>query len=65
MKAIYGNFGTEEYYGAFSGPLSDTLMGRVNPLRDRDGVIEQIGPKGVDRDGSNIAVRVKWLATDD
>jgi iron complex outermembrane receptor protein len=22
VKAIYGNFGTEEYYGAFSGPLS-------------------------------------------
>ena len=69
VKAIYGNFGTEEYYGAFSGPLSDTLMGRVNfSYRDRDGVIEQIGPKGVDHDGlgtENIAVQVKWLATDD
>jgi outer membrane receptor protein involved in Fe transport len=69
VKAIYGNFGTEEYYGAFSGPLSDTLMGRVNfSYRDRDGVIEQIGPKGVDHDGlgtENIAVQLKWLATDD
>ena len=69
VKAIYGNFGTEEYYGAFSGPLSDTLMGRVNfSYRDRDGVIEQIGPKGVDHDGlgtENIAVQMKWLATDD
>ncbi len=27
FKAIYGNFGTEEYYGAFSGPLRDDLMG--------------------------------------
>jgi outer membrane receptor protein involved in Fe transport len=69
VKAIYGNFGTEEYYGAFSGPLSDTLMGRVNfSYRDREGVIEQIGAKGVDHDGlgtENIAVQLKWLATDD
>ena len=44
-------------------------MGRVNfSYRDRDGVIEQIGPKGVDHDGlgtENIAVQMKWLATDD
>ena len=69
VKAIYGNFGTEEYYGAFSGPLSDTLMGRVNfSYRDRDGVIEQIGPQGVDHDGlgtENIAVQLKWLVNDD
>jgi outer membrane receptor protein involved in Fe transport len=75
VKAIVGNFGTEDYYGAFSGPLSDTLMGRVNfSYRDRDGIIEEIGgPNGIGTDDSdldglgteNIAVQLKWLATDD
>jgi outer membrane receptor protein involved in Fe transport len=69
VKAIYGNFGTEEYYGAFSGPLNDNLMGRLNfSYRDREGVIDQIGPAGVDHDGlgtENIALQLKWLATDD
>jgi outer membrane receptor protein involved in Fe transport len=69
VKAIYGNFGTEEYYGAFSGPLSDTVLGRVNfSYRDRDGVVDEIGPNGVDFDGlgtDNLAVQLKWLATDD
>jgi iron complex outermembrane receptor protein len=69
LKAIYGNFGTEEYYGAFLGPLSDTVMGRVNfSYRDRDGAVDEIGPKGVDLDGlgtDNLAVQLKWLASDD
>ena len=69
LKAIYGNFGTEEYYGAFSGPLSDKVMGRVNfSYRDRDGAVDEIGPKGVDLDGlgtDNLAVQLKWLASDD
>ena len=69
VKAIYGNFGTEEYYGAFSGPLSDTVLGRVNfSYRDRDGVVDEIGPNGVAFDGlgtDNLAVQLKWLATDD
>ena len=52
-KAIVGNFGTEEYYGMINGTLvPDMLTGRFNfSLRDRDGVIEQIGPVGDDIDG--------------
>ena len=69
VKAIYGNYGTEDYYGAFSGPLADNLMGRVNfSYRDRDGVIEEIGDTGPDLDGlgtENIAVQLKWLVNDD
>jgi outer membrane receptor protein involved in Fe transport len=74
VKAIVGNFGTEDYYGAFSGPITDTLMGRVNfSYRDRDGIIEEIGGgNGIGTDDSdldglgteNIAVQLKWLATD-
>ena len=70
LKAIYGNFGTEEYYGAFSGPLRDDLMGRVTfSYRDRSGVIDEIGPRGPSGlDGlgtNNVALQLKWLATDD
>jgi outer membrane receptor protein involved in Fe transport len=70
VKAIYGNYGTEEYYGAFSGPLRDNLMGRVTfSYRDRDGVIDEIGSKGPSAlDGlgtNNAALQLKWLATDD
>ena len=70
FKAIYGNFGTEEYYGAFSGPLRDDLMGRVTfSYRDRDGVIDEVGDKGPSAlDGlgtNNVALQVKWLPADD
>lgn len=74
VKAIVGNYGTEDYYGAFSGPISDTLLGRVNfSYRDRDGIIEEIGgPNGLGSDDSdldglgteNIAVQLKWLISD-
>ncbi|MDA8952308.1 TonB-dependent receptor [Pseudomonadales bacterium] len=64
----FGNFGTQDYYGAFSGPIvEDKLTGRVNfAYRERDGVIEEIGP-GEDLDGlgtENIAVQLKWTPSD-
>ncbi len=75
VKAIVGNYGTEDYYGAFSGPLTDKLLGRVNfSYRDRDGIIDEIGgSNGLGSDDSdldglgtqNIAVQLKWLVSDD
>ncbi len=67
-KAILGNFGAKEVYGALSGPLfKDRLSGRVNfAYRDRDGVVEEIGD-GPDLDGlgtENVAVLLKWTPTD-
>jgi len=63
VKAIAGNFGTQEYYGVVSGPLTETLSGRMNfSYRERDGVIENIG-QGSDLDSidtQNIAVQFKW-----
>ena len=52
MKGIVGNFGTAETYGMINGSLiEDKLSARVNfSTRDRDGVIEEIGP-GSDLDG--------------
>ncbi|MFT6517294.1 MAG: outer membrane receptor protein involved in Fe transport [Candidatus Azotimanducaceae bacterium] len=69
FRAIVGNFGTQEYYGMVSGALyEDKLAGRLNfSLRDRDGVIEEIGPSENDLDGlgtDNIAVQLKWNPTD-
>nr|ADD93953.1 TonB dependent receptor [uncultured marine bacterium MedDCM-OCT-S09-C199] len=68
FKTIHGNFGTEEYYGAFSGPLvDDTLLGRINfAWRDRDGVVDELGT-GEDLDGlgtENIAAMLTWTASD-
>lgn len=69
VRGIVGNFGTLEYYGMLSGPLiEDTLSGRLNfSLRDRDGVIDEIGPGGKDLDslGSrNIALQLRWTPLD-
>lgn len=69
LKGIVGNFGTTEYYGMVSGPLVDNVLSaRLNfAVRDRDGVIEDIGPQGGDLDGlgtENVAVLFKWTPTD-
>ncbi|MEQ8858881.1 MAG: TonB-dependent receptor [Pseudomonadales bacterium] len=68
VKAIAGNFGTEEYYAAFSGPLiADKLAGRVTYAhRERDGVVDEIGI-GSDIDGlgtDSLALQLKWNITD-
>jgi outer membrane receptor protein involved in Fe transport len=69
LKGIGGNFGTRETYGVLSGPLVDgRLAGRLNfSLRDRDGVIDDIGHGGKDLDslGSrNVAGQLRWTPTD-
>lgn len=69
FKSIVGNFGTQEYYGMVSGPLiDDVLSARINfSVRDRDGVIKDIGPRGGDLDGlgtENTAVLFKWTPTE-
>jgi outer membrane receptor protein involved in Fe transport len=52
LKAIAGNFGTEEYYGMVNGSIiEDVLSARFNfAYRDRDGSIEEVGI-GPDIDG--------------
>ncbi len=68
VKAIGGTYGTVEYYGMVNGPLiEDVLSGRFNfSVRDRDGVIDEIGP-GDDLDGlgtENLAVQLQFTPTD-
>lgn len=69
LKSIFGNFGTNEYYGAVSGPLIEgKLAARANfSYRDRDGIVEEIG-NGRDLDGlgtENAALQLRWNVTDD
>jgi len=68
IKALAGNFGSQEVYGAFSGPIiQDKLAGRITyAYRDRDGVIDEIGD-GSDLDGlgtNSIAGQLKWNVSD-
>ena len=67
FSSIIGNYGTQEGYGMLNGSLiADRLSGRINfSLRDRDGVIDDIG--GGDLDGlgtENVAVQFQWTPTD-
>lgn len=69
LKGILGNAGTAEYYGMISGPVvDDVLTARLNfSVRDRDGVIDDIGPQGGKLDGlgtENTAIQLKWTPTD-
>jgi outer membrane receptor protein involved in Fe transport len=69
FKTIHGDIGTQEYYGAVSGPLVDgSLYGRMNfSWRERDGFVRDIGG-GEDIDGigtENVALQLKWQPTDD
>ena len=68
FSSIIGNYGTKEAYGMLNGSLiEDRLSGRINfSVRDRDGVIDDIG--GGDLDGlgtENVAVQFQWTPRDD
>ncbi len=68
VKGIVGNFGTAEYYGMINGSIiEDKLSARVNfSVRDRDGVIEELGD-GSDLDGlgtKNVAAQFRFTPTD-
>ncbi len=68
VKTIVGASGTEEYYGMINGSLIDgVLTGRANfSLRDREGVIQEIG-QGSYLDGlgtENYAVQLQWTPND-
>ncbi len=69
VKAIAGNLGQKEIYGAFSGPIiQDKLAGRITlARRDRDGVVDDIGPFNDDIDGlgtESYAAQLLFTPTD-
>ena len=68
LRGIVGNFDTQEFYGMVNGSIiEDVLSARANfSLRDRDGVIEELG-SGDDLDGlgtENYAIQLQWTPTD-
>ena len=68
IRALFGNFDTQEYYGILSGPIvKDRLAARVVALtRERDGSID--GDNGSDPidtiDDQNISVALNWRIAD-
>lgn len=69
VKSIVGNMGQAELYGMVSGPIiQDKLSARfTGAFRDRDGIIDDIGPGGGDIDGLgtlNGAIQLRWNPTD-
>jgi outer membrane receptor protein involved in Fe transport len=68
FKVIGGSHGTEEYYGMINGPIiADVLSARFNfGVRDRDGVIDEIGPyDDLDSLGrQNMAFQLQWTPTE-
>lgn len=68
LMGIVGNYGTQEYYGMVNGTLVENkLTARMNfSLRDRDGIIEEIGG-GDDLDGlgtENVALQLQFTPLD-
>ncbi|MEQ8860316.1 MAG: TonB-dependent receptor [Pseudomonadales bacterium] len=68
IRAMFGNMGTQEYYGIVSGPLiKDRLATRIVGLkRDRDGAVDgDNGSQDVDSiDDQNISVALNWNIAD-
>lgn len=68
-KATIGNFGTQEFFGAISGPIiQDKLAFRFTGTdRQRDGYIEEtsgLGPDINDYGDRNYALQLEWNPTD-
>ena len=67
-KAIAGNFGTQDAYGAVSGPLIEgVLNGRLTAsTRRHDGWVEEkgIGSDLDSGDEQNVALQLEWLVSD-
>lgn len=66
-QVILGDYGTQELKAVFSGPLGETLSGRLSlAKRERDGIVEERGI-GDDVDSLNedgIALQLRWTPTD-
>ena len=68
FMGIVGDYGTKEAYGMINGSVIDGfLSARFNfSMRNRDGVIEEIG-RGPDLDGlgtENLALQLQWTPSD-
>lgn len=68
VRAVLGDYGTEQYYFMSSAPLTDTLAYRVAGMTsDRDGLQKNVGtgPDTDSLDDENIALTLLWNINDD
>lgn len=68
IQALYGSYGETEFNGVISGPLTDTLRGRIAYRKyDYDGYLENVitGEDAMGRDDQTIRASLQWDASDD
>lgn len=67
ISALYGTYGEQEISGVLSGPITDTLSGRI-ALRgyQMDGYLDNImtGEDGPERDDKTARLQLQWNATE-
>lgn len=67
ISALYGTYGEQEISGVLSGPITDTLSGRI-ALRgyQMDGYLDNImtGEDGPERDDKTARLQLQWDATE-
>ncbi|MEM1143163.1 MAG: TonB-dependent receptor [Pseudomonadota bacterium] len=67
ISALYGNYGEQELTGVLSGPITDTLSGRIAVRGyEIDGYLDNIltGEEGPEREDSTIRGQLTWEASD-
>ncbi|EAQ97212.2 TonB-dependent receptor [Congregibacter litoralis] len=67
IQALYGSYGETEVNGVISGPITDTLRGRIAYRKyDYDGYLENVitGEDAMGRDDETIRASLQWDATD-
>jgi len=67
ISALYGSYGEQELSGVLSGPITDTLSGRIAVRGyQMDGYLDNIitGEDGPERDDQTIRAQLTWDATD-
>ena len=67
ISGLYGSYGEQELTGVLSGPITDTLRGRLAVRGyQMDGYIDNVmtGNDGPERDDQTIRAQLAWDATD-
>lgn len=67
VSALYGNYGEQEISAVLSGPITDSLSGRIAVRGyQMDGYLDNImtGEDGPERDDKTIRMQLAWDATD-
>lgn len=67
VRALYGSYGEQELAGVISGPISDSLSGRLSVRSyQMDGYLDNIltGAEGPERDDQTARLQLLWEASD-